>query len=114
MNEQFVKCESVTFAQGGQERKDQDQHRHHRHQCQQGEPHGGPDFLPDQVQRNLQQQQEQVQFEEKRKVSATRRISDSTKRYDGLTTTMMGFAQMEFAKPKNLERAQREIEGDHQ
>jgi hypothetical protein len=53
-------------------------------------------------------------FGEKRKVSATRRISDSTKRYDGLTTTMMGFAQMEFAKPKNLERAQREIEGDHQ
>ena len=76
MNEQFVKCESVTFAQGGQERKDQDQHRHHRHQCQQGEPHGGPDFLPDQVQRNLQQQHQQEhvrratfgeQFEEKEK-----------------------------------------------
>jgi hypothetical protein len=76
MNEQFVKCESVTFAQGGQERKDQDQHRHHRHQCQQGEPHGGPNFLPDQVQRNLQQQHQQEhvrratfgeQFEEKEK-----------------------------------------------
>ena len=51
-------------------------------------------------------------FGEKRKVSATRRISDSTKRYEGLTTTMMGFAQMEFAKPKNL--SQRKIEGDHQ
>ena len=64
-NEQFVKCESVTFAQRRQERKDQDQHRHHRHQCQQGEPHGGPDFLPDQVQRNLQQQPEHVRREKK-------------------------------------------------
>ena len=58
-----MKCENVTFAQGGQECEDQDQHRHHRHQRQQGEPHGGSNLLPDQVQRNLQEQEQEQQQE---------------------------------------------------